>query len=453
MIKKRFWMALVVIFPLVVGLACLSSAPDPTATPTEELVVPIEAPTEEIIAENAPTVTSEFQELVMLEKNFWAQKEGTVFISFFLENPNSDVIFEGVKYTIVLSDANGNEIESDYATIQWIYPNQSLGIVFNFYLYDERVSVNAVDITWEYEGTITSDGSGYPFSTLSVNFWENDTFPIVAGMISNNSVTTFTDIQANIICYNSTGEIVGGGVTYLDFVPAEDNMGFYTNVDTFGKVASVEVFPISSYNTLSYEGTDFWSDISILDDYFYEGDFGNLLGGAVIRNETDTVLKNSILAATFYDEAGSVVTTGSSYIDVLLPGDTLGISPWVQSTPKDAVPTNYDILVLPGELVDDYELTTNPFLINSANIVDDDFLQTVAVNLTNNYSKQVSEVDIYILAYNTEGQIIGGGRDWTKEPTPAGGTTEIEVWIDYASSQTLDVFDVWVIPSSWTEFD
>ncbi len=466
MIKKRLLIALFVIFPLVVGLACLGGKPDPTATPTEEpteAVVteePTEEPTEEVTEEptevteeptEATGSTGEAQDLVMLEKSLWLQEEDDVFVAFFFENPNSDLIFEDVEYTVYLWDENDAEIDSSSSSIRWIFPNQVFGITFTFWL-DEGVTVSSASVDWEIDDSFAPDGFTNPFAAEGITYWENDGWPIVTGKITNSNPDTYTDIRVNIICYDADGEIVGGDYTFIDFVPGEDFMGFATYVDVYGEVASVEAFPTFTYLTNSYEGSDFWSEISILEDYFYVGEWDDIYGGAVVQNTTDTVLSDSILYVTFYNEAGEVTSVGSITIDTLLPGDSLGVSPWVYSTPDGSETTKYDILVLPGDYEDDYELTENPFTVNSAELTGD-YDNEVAVSFTNNYSKSVSEVDVYVLLYDAEGQIIGGGSDWTEEPTPAGGTSEITVWVDYSDDRTVDSIKVWIAPNYWTDFE
>jgi hypothetical protein len=320
-----------------------------------------------------------------------------------------------------------------------------------FYLSDETITIDSVSVDWEVEDTFSANGFTYPFSADEATFWGNGDFPMVTGKINNADTKTYTDIRANIICYNTAGEIVGGSYTYIDFIPGSGYMGFATFVDAFDEVASVEVYPTFTYNTVYYEGDEFWSKISILDDYFYEGNYGSLHGGAVIQNNTNTVLQGSALYATFYDENGKVTSTGNISIDILLPGDTLGVTPWILSPPANANTTEYDILVLPGDVFEGYELTENPFTVNEASVVG--YYDTdVLVNFTNNYNKSLSEAEVYVLLYNAEGLIIGGGSDLTDDPIPAGETAEIEVWVDYANSQTIDKIRVWVSPNYWTEY-
>ncbi len=458
MSKKRLWIAFFIIFPLVVGLACrFSPVKDPTATPTMEDIVQAQtealtqAPTEAQMQETTVAASGETQDLVLLDQDFWTQDGDTVIMVFFFENPNRDVTFEDVDYTIHLYDAGGAEIQSDGDFIRWVFPGQTLGITSTTYLDDENQVVDSISVDWEYN-TGSPDGITYPFTTDNAIYWQNGDYPIVTGIINNNAADTYTNIRTNIVCYNSAGDIVGGGYTYLDFIPGNDYMGFATYVDAFDSVDYVEVYPTFSYSTLYYEGTDFWSEVTILNDYFYTDEYGTLQGGMVIQNNLDTVLSDSVAYVTFYDDNGNVTSVATEYIDTLLPGDTLGFAPWPMMPPDGAMTSTYDILILPGDYVNDYELTENPFQINSAKLIGD-YNDTVAVNFTNTYSKSVSEVDVFVLVYDADGNIIGGGSDWTSEPTPAGGSTDIDIWVDYDSARTADSIDVWVYPSYWTEFE
>lgn len=465
--NKRLILALIIVLVLTTSMACLSFGTK--SIDTEEIGQIIEDIAEEVeeqissdeeegvispaevTEETGSSDTGAFQELILLDKSAWIQDETTVFISFFFENPNPDLIFEDVDYTVYLYDANGNEIGNDYSFVRWIFPNQTFGIVFNYYLSEDDPEVVSVSIEWEYDDTFEPDGFTYPFTVDDTVYWQNDYYHMVTGRINNNDPDTYTQIRINIICYNSAGNIIGGGYSYLDFIPGQDYMGFIDYVDTFDEVASIEVYPTFTYSTEYYEGNDFWSDISILDDYFYEGPYGSIYGGVIVQNNTDYVLEDSIVYVTFYDDADHVTTTGSMDIDLLLPGDIVGISPWINSLPDDAETTQYDILVLPGEYLTDYELTDNPFTVNNAAITGD-YDNYVTANVTNNYSKDISEVYAYVLLYNADGQIIGGGYDWS-EAIPAYGSTDIEIYISYSSDEVPDSFDVWIEPSYWTEFE
>lgn len=461
---KKTIIIVMILFPLVAGLACrFTSSPDPTATPTEEPAV--EITTEPVIEPSlaVPTRMSEQEEptsqpvdapkdLAILDNSAWTQDDSTVFVGYLVENPSSDILYEDVEFTIRIFGSAGNLIDTHYAFVPEFFPNTTQGIAATFFMSDESVSVASADISWTFTGTSSPGALETIFTTDNLNYWDNTSFPTVTGRIVNNSSTTYTDIRIDILCYDSDGEVVGGGVTYLDFIHLNDYMGFATYVDAFGEVARVEAFPNLTYSTQFIDKTDFSSEISILDDYYYEDDFGFLQGGIIIKNETDSVLRNSFIYITFYDEEDNITTTGGDYIDMILPGDSIGISPWITIPPEGANTVRYDILRLPGERDDSYELESNPFRVNTTAVTEDSDYY-VLVNFTNTYSKQVSEVDVFVLVFNAAGSIIGGGNTWTSEPTPAGGTGEIEVYVSYGSTETIDSIQAWVVPSYWTEFE
>ena len=62
-------------------------------------------------------------------------------------------------------------------------------------------------------------------------------------------------------------------------------MGFMTYVDAFADVNRVEVYPTYTYSSYFYEGQDFWSEISILEDNFYLDEYGYVLGGMTIQKQ------------------------------------------------------------------------------------------------------------------------------------------------------------------------
>ena len=455
--KRRLLYAFLIIFPVIAGMACRLTAKAPTPTPEVVVVTATSGPTE-VVTEAAteavtePVDTDEVQDLVLLDNSLWTQVGANVFTSFILKNPNSNLVFEDVEYTVHLYDADGNEIDSDYSTIRWVLPSETFGIVFNFYLDDENILVDSVSVDWEYNSTTAASGFTNPFTISNPVFWQNGDYPVVTGVINNSDPDTYTDIRTNIICYNSAGDIVGGGYTYVDFIYGSDYMGFATYVDVYGPVDSVEVFPTFSYSTLTYEGSDFWSEISVLGDYFYSTTHGSLAGGFEIQSNIDAILTDSVAYVTFYDKDGNVTSIADYYIDLLLPHQTLGISPWALTPPDESETDSYDILILPGDYVDDYELSENPFVVNNTTLTGD-YDSYVAVNFTNTYSKSASEVDVYVLVYDADGNIIGGGHDWTSEPTPAGGTTEIEVWVDYSDSKEVASIQAWAVPNYWTEYE
>lgn len=458
---KKTLIILFVLFPLVIGLACsFSGKADPTATPTEEPVVEIATeppviPTESKSPEKQEepiTHPAEIsQELVVLNQSDLFQEDSEVFIGYLINNPSSDILYEEVEFTIDFYNSAGGLIDSTYSYLPLFYPNTTHGFTATIYP-DESVTVASAEISWIFSGT-SSDTSENPFTTDKLRYWENSGYPIVTGKAVNNSPTTYTNLTANILCFDDDDNIVGGGSEHLSFIHLNDYTGFTSYVDTYGEVARVEVYPTLTFNTKVIDKTDFTSEISIVEENFVYG--SNMVwfyGGLIMKNETESVLQDSYVKITFYDKDDYIITTGSGFLSVLLPGDSVGISPWISTLPDDSIYSHHDILLLPGKADTSYELSTNPFKVNSVTISDDSS-SDIIVNFTNTYSKQVSDLDVYVLVYNAEGKIIGGGDTWTSDPIPAGGTAEAEIWVSYPYSETVASVKAWVIPGFWTSFE
>ena len=467
--KKSTILFAFIIFPLVIGLACrFTSRTDPTATPRpvvetaeEVAALPTGTPTpepieqiEEIEAEEETeeVLTPGFGVVEGMDKSMWVQEDSYVYVAFLFENESSDMLYEDVMFSISLFDESDKLLYDEYLTTPWLFPEQTVGMFSSVWLEVDMSPVAKVTATFSYQEATAPGEMVNPFTSESIVYWPGDGYAMVTGKIVNNQDTTYTDLLVYAVCYDNAGEIVGGGFTYVDFIHLNDFMGFTMYVDTIGEVASVEVFPLLSYSTRFIDKTDFLSEISILDYYFYPNEWGYFIGGFIARNETETVLSDSLVYITFYDDQENVTATATAYIDLFLPGDTIGISPWVTTPPQDAQTTLLDILILPGEPVDDFELDSNPFRVNST-AVTGDFDDYVLVNFTNTYNRQVSELDIYVLVYNDDGLIIGGGWDWTRDPIPAGESAEIEVWVNYADAETIADIEAWVVPTNWTSFE
>jgi len=468
--KTLMILFMIIIFPIATNLACLSSSKSIVAekieemssedTETEEVVE--EAATEEpqaateepevVVVEPTAAQIQEMQQDISMEQSFWTQDQSTVFVAYLFRNPNTSFVIENINLDFYLLDAYGSELGHDWYDLSLIQPEQEFAVVFTYYLSSDQDVVNSISVNWETTMAPVSNALSQPIVANQINFWDNDGYPLVTGSIINANEFIYKYIQLNIVCFGPTGNIVGGSHEYIDFVPEYNEFGFSSYIQTFGDVATTKIFPVLTSSTEEIPFENQWTDIAIVDDHFYQGNYGWAYGGAVIYNNTSQSIENSIFQATFYDSNGRVISSAYDYIDFIFPGEQLGIVPWTYNIPDGSSISHYDIWILPGEPVTNYELSENPFQVTSLGLVGD-YDDTVSVTFTNTYNKQASEVDVYVLLRNSNGEIIGGGYDWTSEATPAGGSTTIEVWVTYYSDEIIDEIEAWVVPNYWTEFD
>jgi len=485
--KKAILIVLFVLFPLVVSLACTcgflpfgenikekaeelfdNSAPAvDEQEPAEEIPVIEEPQPEEIeeveeveeaeeadeVVEPEEVVIQPGEELIIVLENFGVV-EDEAYVGFVMKNQKTDLSLTGVEYTINIMDGDGIIVGQENNKFPWLLPEQSLGIFFRVSLNEENPPAEKYNIVLEFEETSQPELSQDPFTSEKIKLWESGYWPIVTGVIKNSDTNIYTDVRTSILCYDAAGQIVGGGYEYIDFVPGQGQMGFSTYLDNYDDVDSIEVFPILTYMSDSYEDTpEFWGMTYIPDENYYLSASDEIYGGTVIQsNLDDQTLEDVILNVTFYDDEGYVISHGSQDIDYFLPGDTVGVSPFIDSPDDLPSLSYYETRIFPGDFAEDFELTETVFTVNSTELTGD-YSDKVKVNFTNTYDKLVTEVDIFVLVYDASGNIIGGGDTYYDEPIPAGGSGEYEIYVYYDSEYTVDSIKAWVVPSFWTDFE
>lgn len=459
MSKKTYRILILMsLFPLIVGLACLKSKPKTTPTPEQDIEIetiipePEKAETEEVDETPESSLRPESGSGLVLNNNgMWTYDNSRVYAFNIVENLSDDLMYEDVTFKTSFFDASGGLVDEETQIVAKIFPGQKVGLTPDIWLSDDDEEVDKVVVDWTYKRTSPADADDNPFSIYSAKYWDDDYHPMVTGEIFNNDLVTYTNFRVSIICYNHAGDIIGGGMEYLDFIHDEDYMGFVASVKAYDDVEAVDVFPYMSWDTGTVEVQDSLSIISVEDMGYSLDDFDDISGGFVIENLTNDALKYSYFQVTFYDENDDVTATGSTYISLLLPGDTVGLSPIISFQPQGAVTDNFAVSVLPGEVVNDYEIDKNPFVIKDVFFIDEDG-KDIKVELTNTFNKSISNVDIYVLAYDEDGYILGGSNDWIIDPIAAGATIEHEMWMYLRMGDSIAELRAWAIPNYYSDF-
>lgn len=479
--KKAFVIVWFILFPLMVSLACTcgflpfgrdkgedakepeafivedEDAAEPPEEPQqdEESDTPeeVDEPETEDIDEPVDVVIQAVGDLATVKENFGVDGD-EAYVGFVMKNLNTSLALTGVEYTINIMDGDGIIVGQENNIFPWLLPEQKSGFFFRVSLDEENPPPKSYNIVLEYENAEEPELSGDPFSSDKIKLYDSGYWPVVSGIIRNSSTNVYTDVRTSVLCYDADGKIIGGGYEYIDFIPGGGQNGFASYLDTYGPVELMEVFPIMSYLSEPYEDTaEFWGKISVVDQNFYLSSSDHLYGGVIVQSELDDeILEDAILNVTFYDAEGYVVGHASQKIDYLMPGERLGVTPYIDDFSDDISLSSFETRVFPGEYAEDFELTENVFPVNSTELVGD-YQSDVKVNFSNAYTKEVNEVDVYVLLYDASGIIIGGGTGYTDEPTPAGGTGEAEVYVYYDDEVTIDSIEAWVVPSYWTDFE
>ena len=209
------------------------------ATPTATLEPSPTAP--------PPTPTPAPQILAIVTHGF-GQDERSVGWAFIVENPNADLAIVNSRYQVAAYDASGTVLETDSGYIPIVLPGERLGIASELFLNEGQV-VERIDVqvkTGRFEPLeVTS-----LFATENVTYLPDRYFPKVTGIVVSSATRDLENLRVSAIAYDAAGNIIGGGFTYVDFVPALGRAAVEVSVTVSAAPARVELYPTISRLTL-----------------------------------------------------------------------------------------------------------------------------------------------------------------------------------------------------------
>ena len=143
-----------------------------------------------------------------------------------VKNPNPTTwIAEDINVNITFFDAAGSVVDSENATIPVLAPGQTAAIGDSGSMAGvAKMEVKALVDSWDKAegtfGSFTAEGAKIV----------SDTFGMKAtGTLVSTYAKDLKEVRAVAVFRNAKGAIVGGGFTYVDFVPANGKIGFSIN--------------------------------------------------------------------------------------------------------------------------------------------------------------------------------------------------------------------------------
>ncbi|MCB8969001.1 MAG: hypothetical protein H6660_19150, partial [Ardenticatenaceae bacterium] len=163
--------------------------------------------------------------------------------AFLLEN-NSDATLAYSIYQVTAYDVDGAVVESTSGYINTIFAGEAFGVGDSIYLPEDvvvdRVVVQVLDGSAQDHDELTEN----PFTATDGVFVADSFFPQVTGTLNNAYGKPATDVLVYTVLYDAAGNIIGGGFTYVDEVPAAGSVDFETSVslEADAEVATVQMF-------------------------------------------------------------------------------------------------------------------------------------------------------------------------------------------------------------------
>lgn len=441
--KHSIWLILLILALGISACAAETPSPEPPATSCPTDAPTVEQPTQP--PELTPTPTLE-AETLQLGSSLFIQEEMNLTVVFMLENKDPNLTYTSIEYTVYAFDAAGATIGTDSSLIDFIAPGESFGAVSMVYL-DELIVVEKVDVEWTYAFEEEAPYQS-PFSFSNTRFFDDLYFDVFTGLIANDSTTSYTDLRVNAIGLDMYGRLVGGGIGAVNIMPGKERVG----VNVYGSVtetsAQVVFYPTRSLETASYEDGDWRNNLKVLDFGFVQ-DAWQVGGGFLVKNITDQVIMGSQYLITVYEADGTVSNIASGKMDILFPGETLGISPGSIPLFTGAEPSKVDVVVLPGDFAE-HPLTENPLVAEYTEFEIVDLWPRVTVMIKNKLNSSITDLFVYVLLFNEKDEIVGGGTAFP-ENIEAGGKVGVYVPVNYVGTQAPARIAAYPVITEWSE--
>jgi hypothetical protein len=191
--------------------------------------------------------TTGASEPIAIEKQGFGQGDFGTSYGFVVKNPAADTSIENSAFRAEVYAEDGSILGVEEGYIEVLLPSQSLGIGGDISIVGEGKVAKLIVHVLNGKAQKTTDKLP-PFTAENIAYKSDDMFPKVTGIVKSPYSKDVKQVKAFAIVYDGTGSIIGGGFTYIDFVPANGQAAADISVKTNGKVDQTKT---EVYATLS----------------------------------------------------------------------------------------------------------------------------------------------------------------------------------------------------------
>ena len=404
-------------------------APTPSATPRATVTAPSRPIATQPPAATATNASGEAVTLAVVQHGFSeVQSYDEVAFGFVVENPDSENAVINSEYRVTVYQG-ADELETDTGYLDYVLPGQRMGVGGSIFIPSGRDADSIVVELTAGEAAAPELDPG--FTVDSIRYYRESLFPSATGVISTTSDVPLQDFEVFAVGYDEAGTIIGGGYTFVSFILAGGTTGVEVSVASADEPASVELYPVVTSLTIFGINDTASLDaepLGIVADGFGPSAFENELGwGFIVENPNPTLAaETTAYQVTAYAADGSVLGVYSSFISLLLPGERLGLGgSFYLPAGTTAERLEFDVL---GRYFSETSIQADFLTVIDIVYVADELSPRVTGTIQNSLDRELNDVEVYAVAYNDAGQIVGGGFSFI-DRIEAGGQTSIEVTI------------------------
>lgn len=183
-----------------------------------------------------------FSDVTVVKSGFYYDE--TILGGGFLVKNNTNEVLQGAEYNLTIYEEDGTVAQVASGIISLIWPGQTLGVS------PGEVTLSEGALPTDFEVNVMAgtpqdqEFSSNPLSIQSSNFVADDSFPKVTVTIANSQDQSIDSPYVTVLLYNAADEIIGGGYTYPDPVPANGTLDYdvYVTHVTADDPVRVEAF-------------------------------------------------------------------------------------------------------------------------------------------------------------------------------------------------------------------
>jgi hypothetical protein len=182
-------------------------------------------------------------DLTVLKSGFFFN-ETTLGGGFLVQNTTDEVLKSSQYYfTIYEEDGTVAQVASGYIDLIW--PGQTQGVSPGSVSLSEGANPNKFDVFVLAGNPEEDELPTNPLTAQDVTFVSDDFFPRVSVTIANAHSEIIENPFVTVLLYNAQDEIIGGGYTYPDPIPANGSLTYevYVTHVTAEPPARIEAFP------------------------------------------------------------------------------------------------------------------------------------------------------------------------------------------------------------------
>jgi len=145
---------------------------------------------------------------------------GEIGWGFILHNESDDLAVEPVLYQVTAWSADGTVLATNASYLAVLLPDEELGVGGSFFA-PEGEKPARVDVQALGRSVAPIEVEAGVLATSEVRYVPDSFTPRVAGQVTNNLDLDLDSVAVFAIAYDANDAIIGGGLAYVDSVPAQ----------------------------------------------------------------------------------------------------------------------------------------------------------------------------------------------------------------------------------------